>query len=150
MLPLNGVKRLLETQEKNVDTVEPVNVVCITGDFTFFHWNNKGQSQRKSLEPRTAEVTSPMPLFLLSLSSNIWISWEIGITRVTGERRLWMFIGFHWNLSKFTQPPLTHQQPQPVKALRSWVRNQWIYHCWFHDASIIYWSPVRTSSQLAG
>jgi len=51
MLPLNGVKRLLETQEKNVDTVEPVNVVCITGDSTFFHWSNKGQSQRKSLEP---------------------------------------------------------------------------------------------------
>ena len=64
-----------------------------------------------------------MPLFLLSPLSNIWISWEIGIARVTGERHLWIFIGFHWNLSKFTQPPLTHQQPQPVKAPRSWVRN---------------------------
>lgn len=51
MLPLNEVKRLLETQEKTVDTFEPVNAVCITGDFTYFHWNNKGQSQRKSLEP---------------------------------------------------------------------------------------------------
>ena len=38
-------------REKNVDTVEPVNVVCITGDFTCFHWNNKSQSQRNSLEP---------------------------------------------------------------------------------------------------
>ena len=38
-------------RKKTVDTVEPVNVVCISGDFTYFHWNNKGQSQRKSLEP---------------------------------------------------------------------------------------------------
>ena len=38
-------------RKKTVDTFEPVKFVCITGDFTYFHWNNKGQSQRKSLEP---------------------------------------------------------------------------------------------------
>ena len=57
-----------------------------------------------------------MPLFLLSLSSNIWISWEIGITRVTGERHLWIFIGFHWNFIKVHSTP-TH--PSTATACKS-------------------------------